>query len=96
VAALFDLHVHVCAYICIPLSFFHVVLCSVLTDWLVFVFTALCMLLCFKIEVAQREFLEEGRPVFDLQLCIVLSFRRGSCHRKVSAWSLDADPVGSS
>jgi hypothetical protein len=54
------------------------------------------MLLCFKIEVAQREFLEEGRPVFDLQLCIVLSFRRGSCHRKVSAGSLDADPVGSS
>jgi hypothetical protein len=32
VVALFDLHVQVCAYVCIPLSFFHVVLWSVLTD----------------------------------------------------------------
>jgi hypothetical protein len=35
-------------------------------------------------------------PVFDLQLCILLSFRRRSCHRKVLAGSLDADLVGSS
>jgi hypothetical protein len=67
VAALFNLHVQACAYICIPLSFFHAVLWSVLIDWLVFVFTALCMLLCFRIEVVQRGF-SEGGQVVDLSL----------------------------
>jgi hypothetical protein len=59
-------------------------------DWLVFVFTVLCMLLCFRIGGCQREFSEGSstdRPVFDLQLCTLLSFRRGSCHRKVSLGS---------
>jgi hypothetical protein len=72
------------------ISFFHDVLWSVVTDWLVFVFIALCMLLCFRIGGCQREFSEGSStdwPVFDLQLCTLLRFRRGSYHRKVSLGS---------